>query len=1071
MRTLKEFYALMEHTRDVRVAMVRSYVDATLVDAAKLAELERALVALEAIPEVNGRRQLLLDDVKTIELEIDYELSELKKDICFFKEGEAALDAHLGRLHEQFERQVIEAVVKLEGIHFNNLVTDRDGTISNYCGRYRSSIQSAYNAIYLTRFSRSRANSATVVTSAPLLNPGVADISVMPVGAFIYAASKAREYIDKEGVRRTFPIDSAQQAKLDELNRRLAALVAAPEYEKFSLIGSGLQFKFGETTLARQDISGSIPEAESLAFLELVRGIMKEVDPTGEDFGLIDMKLDIEIILKGASEGEFSKADGLNFLDRELALGLAEGPTLVCGDTKGDLPLVKACMAKNQDVWAMFVTRDEALIRQVRETCPNSIIVPEVDVLVTALNRLATRHQRRRPENFKCAIFDLDGVITETAKVHSAAWKVMFDEFLARRAKARGEAFVEFTSGDYLTYVDGKPRYKGVGDFLASRGISLEFGTPDDAPDQETVCGLGNRKNESFQAVLKEQGAHVFPASVHFIRELKARGIRVGVASSSKNTQLVLQKAKLEDLFETRVCGVVSAELGLSGKPDPDIFIVAAKNLGFTPGETLMVEDAISGVTAGYRGNFGMVLGIARDIDGLELTKCGADVVVTDLGDLSVDDVFDWFEGGIEADAWGLRFDDVATDEVALRDALTMVGNGYLGVRGASELACADGGHHQPGTELAVAPGAGALLDWTRCEFRVGRGEFVSPCQMKVLSVRRHLDMQDGVFTRTLVVRDKVGRLTRLESRRFASIAERHVAALTLAITPLNYSGTLAIRSGIDGSVGAATPVAQGQAPGGLFVRLRAPGEAAVEIACGVRHRLYEDGLVVETAPQLEVAAGQAYELFEVEAEAGRTLTLEKVAGIFASTDDDVPSFVTAAREAAAGADWYDDVFLLHQAVLHALWDRVDVTIEGDRVAQRMVRLETYHRLIAAAGCEAQLAAALPARVVAPGAVGKAAWDAERVAAFIAARLPATAAVLTDWAGLAVSPSGVKVKPALPATVSRIAFTVVHQGVPFEIEVDREGAAVAAQALVAAGPGERKQVLSPAGVSLSIDVA
>jgi|GEM_PF-99420 len=1069
MRTLKEFYELMEHTRDVRVAMVRSYVDTRTVDAAKLAELERALATLESIPAANGRRLLMLDASKQIDVELDYEINELKKDLVFFGQGEAAFDRYLAGIHDQFERRVIEAVVALEGIHFNNFVTDRDGTISNYCGRYRSSIQSAYNAVYLTRFSRARANSATVVTSAPLLNPGVADVSVMPVGAYIYAASKAREFIDKEGVRRTFPIEAAQQAKLDELNRRLAALVARPEYEKFSLIGSGLQFKFGETTLARQDISKSIPEEESLAFLEVVRGIMKEVDPGGTDFGLVDMKLDIEIILKGASEGEFSKADGLYFLDRELGLGLDRGPTLVCGDTKGDLPLVKACMAKSKDVWAMFVTRDEALMKQVRETCPNTIIVPEVDVLVTVLNRLATRQQRVRPAGFKCAIFDLDGVVTETAKVHSAAWKVMFDEFLARRAQARGEPFVEFTGEDYLKWVDGKPRYKGVNDFLASRGITLEYGTPDDPPELETVCGLGNRKNVSFQAVLKEKGAHVFPSSVNFIRELKARGIRVGVASSSKNTQLVLQKANLEDLFETRVCGVVSAELGLSGKPDPDIFVVAAKNLGFTPGETMMVEDAISGVTAGARGNFGLVLGIARDIDGLELTKVGADLVVTDLGDISVDDVFDWFESGIGADAWSLRFDTFDPQDEAARAALCTVGNGYLGVSGASEL-CRPDGVHAPGTQLAAAPG-GAVLDWTRCELKIGRGEYVSPFRMQMVSYRQRLDMLDGTLTRTMVVRDKVGRLTRIESRRVASAAEVHVAALELSVTPLNYSGTICLRSGVDGTVGSAAPVAQGSTPGGLFVHLKTTGEHPVEVACGARHRLYESGMVVEVEPRVETASGVALEVFEVEAEEGRTLTLEKIVGVFTSTDEDVPCFVTAAREAARGGDWFDDVFLLHQAVWRTLWDRVDVGVEGDRLAQRMVRLETYHRLIAAGTREAQLAAALPARVVlGVPAPGRAAWTEAPVAAYVAKHLPSADVVVKTWAGLSVNGDAITVTPALPAHVARVVFTVAVQGVPVEVDVDRDGVSVSAQAAVTVGKGERKQVAAPNGKTLTVAV-
>jgi hypothetical protein len=389
MKTLKEFYGRIEQVREVRVNMVQSYLDAGEVSEADLRALEDLVVELEAVEQRDGKYQLLLDGSRLVDLELDYEINETKKDIAFFKEGETSFEKYLAGLHRDFETHVARGVELLAGRKFNNFVTDRDGTISNYCGRYRSSVQSAYNAIYLTRFSRACANSATVVTSAPLMNPGVATVSVMPVGAYIYAASKAREFIDKAGQRRTFPIDPDQQAKLDALNERLAALCAQPQYEKFSLIGSGLQFKFGETTLARQDIAKAIPEDESQELLGVVERIMKEVDPEGNDFGLIDMGLDIEVILKGASEGEFSKADGLFFLNDELGLGLEQGPTLVCGDTKGDLPLLKACLEKSEDTFAMFVTRDDQLTQQVRELCKSAVVVPEVDVLVSVLNRLA----------------------------------------------------------------------------------------------------------------------------------------------------------------------------------------------------------------------------------------------------------------------------------------------------------------------------------------------------------------------------------------------------------------------------------------------------------------------------------------------------------------------------------------------------------------------------------------------------------------------------------------------------------------------------------------------------------
>jgi hypothetical protein len=390
MRTLQEFYERMEHTRAVRLAMVEQYVPTSKVAAPSIQELAKVLAELEGIAEKDGHRELALDENAQVSVDLGYELNELKKDLVFFRQGEAALDAHLASLHQDFERVVKEAVTRLQGIRFNNFVTDRDGTISNYCGRYRSSIQSAYNAVFLTRFIQRLTSHAVVVTSAPLRDPGVATVSVMPLGTFIYAASKAREFLDAAGKWRSLPIDPAQQALLDRLNKRLSQLVAQPGYAKFGLIGSGLQFKFGETTLARQDISKTVPAQESEAFLQLVTGIVREIDPDGRNFGIKDTGLDIEVILKGATgDKAFDKADGLLFLNDQMKLGLEKGPTLVCGDTAPDLKLVEACLSKSSDVWAMFVTRDPQLAAKVHQTSKQAIVVPEVDMLVTVLNRLA----------------------------------------------------------------------------------------------------------------------------------------------------------------------------------------------------------------------------------------------------------------------------------------------------------------------------------------------------------------------------------------------------------------------------------------------------------------------------------------------------------------------------------------------------------------------------------------------------------------------------------------------------------------------------------------------------------
>ena len=242
--------------------------------------------------------------------------------------------------------------------------------------------------------------------------------------------------------------------------------------------------------------------------------------------------------------------------------------------------------------------------------------------------------------NFDGAIFDMDGVITQTAAVHSLAWKKMFDEYLRYREKENHEAFQEFThAGDYLSYVDGRPRYKGVETFLKSRGIKIPYGEPLDSPTNETVCGLGNRKNEFFNKVLEAEGVGVYDSTIQLIKELLARRVKVGVATSSKNCVLILKKAGIANLFQTRVDGVISVELGLKGKPEPDIFTTASDNLGIKYHRAIVVEDAVSGVQAGARGKFGLVVGVARENNAQKLKNHGADVVVEDLAELTVDKI------------------------------------------------------------------------------------------------------------------------------------------------------------------------------------------------------------------------------------------------------------------------------------------------------------------------------------------------------------------------------------------------------------------------------------------------
>jgi beta-phosphoglucomutase family hydrolase len=238
-------------------------------------------------------------------------------------------------------------------------------------------------------------------------------------------------------------------------------------------------------------------------------------------------------------------------------------------------------------------------------------------------------------EKYDAVLFDLDGVITNTAEVHAACWKKMFDEYLQNRTMQKGEAFRPFDlATDYRLYVDGKPRFDGVRDFLASRGLQLPEGNPDDPPQAETVRGLGNRKNDLVSEIIEDIGVVAYEGSVEFIHQLRRKDFKIAVVTSSENCMAVLKSAKLDAFFEVRVDGNMIQTQQLAGKPAPDTFLMAAKLLGAEPRRTVVIEDAISGVQAGCTGNFGLVIGVARKGNAEELKQHGAHVVIRDLSEL-----------------------------------------------------------------------------------------------------------------------------------------------------------------------------------------------------------------------------------------------------------------------------------------------------------------------------------------------------------------------------------------------------------------------------------------------------
>lgn len=585
---------------------------------------------------------------------------------------------------------------------------------------------------------------------------------------------------------------------------------------------------------------------------------------------------------------------------------------------------------------------------------------------------------------FKAVVFDLDGVITKTAATHSRAWKKMFDDYLLYREKEKGEQFVEFTSDDYLTFVDGKPRYEGVLSFLESRKITLTFGTPEDKPELETVCGLGNRKNEAFNDVLEKEGVEVYPATVRLLEQLKKDNIRIGVASSSKNAKSVLEAAGLMHFIETRVDGVVSAEIGLNGKPAPDIFLTAAKNLGADPNFTIVVEDAVSGVQAGKNGNFGLVLGLARENNTEALKAAGADIVLDDLEDITMDEINNWFMHGIDDDNWKLCYNDYVPSKEKSREALLAVGNGYFGTRGAMEESSA-GSFNYPGTYIAglynrlITNVAGRDIEnedfvvapnWLSISTKIEDESWFDPNNAILESISRCLDFRTGLLTRSIVITDQENRKTKVVSQRIASMENVHQAAIKYEITPLNYSGQISICSKIDGSVKNEGVNRYKDLNSQHLETIDAGGEGNISwvkvITTQSKIEIVEAAKIIiadsnENTIGLTSGDGVAYTYIDKYASKNQTITVEKLVSIYDSNNISGDIQQLAIEEVSTMIS-FDKVFSESKAAWKKIWRKIDIKVTGDRISQKMLRLHNYHLMVSASPHNRSIDAGITAR-------------------------------------------------------------------------------------------------------------
>ncbi len=588
---------------------------------------------------------------------------------------------------------------------------------------------------------------------------------------------------------------------------------------------------------------------------------------------------------------------------------------------------------------------------------------------------------------FDAVIFDLDGVITQTASVHSAAWKQMFDEFLKDYSKETGQPFREFTHNeDYLPYVDGKPRYEGVASFLKSRNIELPFGDPTDDTHKKTICGLGNRKNELFNQLIDQGNLVIFNSTVDFIKELLRNNIKVAVASSSKNCSKILKAAGLIDLFESIVDGLVSEQLGLKGKPEPDIFKTACDNLKVNYDKSVIVEDSVSGVQAGQKGQFGLVLGIARQKNHQELKSNGADIVISDMSEISLHDINIWFTNGLPEDQWSFSYFNYDPQKEGTREALCTIGNGYLGTRGALEESKANGINY-PGTYLAglynrlTSEVSGRKVvnedfvncpNWLPLTFKISNGKWLDLNEVEIKEFERRLDFRDGSLHRRIIVKDAHGHETLVQSIRFASMANPHIVGIKYTITPLNYDEEITIRSELDGQIinsGVGRykqlnskhwqSVNQGGNGPNSFVIVQT-NQSQIRLALAARlflrnvHQPSQNDFVVSAEP------GLVRSTIQIMAQKDKPVTIEKISAIYTSKDTTNPQ--QSAENELIKVKGFDHLHQESKKAWKKIWENIDIKIEGQRLIQKLVRLNLYHLMVTASPHNTQLDAGIPAR-------------------------------------------------------------------------------------------------------------
>lgn len=619
----------------------------------------------------------------------------------------------------------------------------------------------------------------------------------------------------------------------------------------------------------------------------------------------------------------------------------------------------------------------------------------------------------------EAVIFDLDGVVTDTATVHALAWKTLFDEELPRLSASAGTVQPFDAASDYRRYLNGRPREDGIRTFLASRGLEA-------APPE--IAALAARKQAIFERLIAA-GVLAFPGTVALLHRLRGRGIPTAVVTSSRNGAAVLAAAGLAGIFDVSVDGTDAARLNLPGKPDPAVFLHAAGLLRVQPELAVVVEDAEAGVLAASRGGFGLVIGVDRTGYGDRLRAEGADVVVSDLGELDLRDLnlaepnLDGVEAGFPdlpggpapelprwaggesgSDPWLLRYVGFDPATEGLREALCALGNGYWGSRGAAAEADA-GGAHYPGTYLAgvynrvrTDLGERSVEDehlvncpnWLPLWFRVDDNDWFRPDGTQLVGYLQELDLRRGVLRRVIRFRDEAGRTTTVTSDRFVSQASPHVAVLTTTFEAEDWSGPITVRSALEGRVANRNVAADRLLTGTHLIPRTAAAidpetvllevetsQSGIHIAMAARTRARgQGGGIPLTRRLLRDDEGWVAHEFELHLAPGHPVTVEKTVVVVTSRDRAILSPAMAVTMWMRRLPEPERLAAAHERAWQILWGEFSVRMLTSERQSLALNLNIFHVLQTLAAVDADLDAGMPARGLhGEGYRGHVFWD------------------------------------------------------------------------------------------------